>query len=709
MKSVKGASEMKHGGKSVLVAIRLDHTGHELLNWALVKVAEPGDRVLALHVVRVPDGSLREDYLSDLSPEKALDAYLAVYEGFCAIKKVDLIGQVSRGNSIRKAIILKAGACAATTIVLGFNRNSLGVTNSLFKVCARKLPQTTTLLGIQDGKVRFRSNGLKGESKSGFYSLLLPKRINSNHKEKPDLRASEGSPTESESAYEFVKKTSVDETETLSSLIGATVNEYEPSELADEDPFHRSREQPSKVSSYLSYLPRKLPETIPGWPLLRKATTAAVEALGDAQGRNLSVVQWVMNLPNRSAPTTPQSPPKNPKSRRFFKSDEGVYRDFSVVEQMKELENILERNNSYCRWFTHRELRSYTGQFSSENLIGVGGSSQVYKGSLQNGQSIAVKVSKSSKQAWKDFLLEVDIITSLHHETVVSLVGICVNDSDPISVYRLMSRGSLDENLHSDKSVLPWDVRYKVALRISKALSYLHCGCPRPVIHRDVKSSNILISENFEPVLSDFGLALWAPTTSAAATHSDVLGTFGYLAPEYFMYGKVSDKIDVYSFGVVLLELLSGRKPINTQSPKGRESLVMWATPILKKGDVQNLLDPNLGEEVDRDQMQRMITAASLCLRRKANLRPRMSQVLRVLEGDKNMKEWLESEANSHGRAEDQDEEEAFPNPGSNHRLDLSFLEGDDDMTSHSSIEQSNHHTFEYYLRRRCSRSSSFD
>ncbi|XP_068646800.1 protein kinase STUNTED-like isoform X2 [Aristolochia californica] len=728
MTAENGASEKNDEGKSVLVAIRMDNSGHELLNWALVKVALPGDRVLAVHVVRTPDGCSREDP-PDLSTEKALDGYLAVYDGFCTLKKVDLVGEVSRGNSIRRAIILKAKACAATTVVVGFNRNnSLGVTNSLVKQCARKLPQSTTLLGIQNGKVRFRSNGLESDSKSGFYSLLLMKRINSNQKGKPDRRVPEGSPTENECACEFrnsaqeekvhVKKSSEDDIETLSSCTSLNICEFEPSEVANADPFHHSRQQTTKASSYFSSLPRKLPETtIPGWPLLRKASSAAVEAFGDSEGRNLSVVQWAMNLPNRSVPTTPQSPThpnklKNSKNRRFFKSDDGVYRNFSLVEQIKELETILESNKSDCRWFSYTELQSCTAQFSSESLIGMGGCSRVYKGLLQNGKPIAVKISKSSKQAWKDFLLEMDIITSLQHENIVSLIGVCVKDCDPISVYSFMSRRTLEENLHcqGEKSVLPWDVRFKAAVGISRALSYLHGGCSRPVIHRDVKSSNILFSDNFEPLLSDFGLALWAPITSIAATHCDVLGTFGYLAPEYFMYGKVSDKIDVYSFGVVLLELLSGRRPISTESPKGKESLVMWAMPILEKGDVQNLLDPNLGKDLDKDQIQRMIAVASLCLRRRANLRPSMCEVLRLLEGEMDLKDWLESKAASPGQADEQDEEEeAFPNPGSNSRLNLSFLEEDDDIISHSSIEQTSHHTFEYYLQRRCGRSSSFD
>lgn len=281
--------------------------------------------------------------------------------------------------------------------------------------------------------------------------------------------------------------------------------------------------------------------------------------------------------------------------------------------------------------------------FDAENMIGKGGSNRVYKGLLPDGKAVAVKILTSSKEAWKDFALEVDIMTTLGHKNITSLLGICVEDNHLITVYDYMPRGNLEENLHSkflvdsrafldqipqknctdnkncwskagdnkDQILLSWEMRFNVAVGIAEALNYLHNDCSQPVIHRDVKSSNILLSNEYQPQvchharvhhtyksqepniriinensghvfslcqLSDFGLALWGPTTSSFLTHNDVLGTFGYLAPEYFMYGKVSEKMDVYSFGVVLLELLSGKKPIGFGTPKGQESLVMWVS-----------------------------------------------------------------------------------------------------------------------------------
>ncbi|KAK1262789.1 putative proline-rich receptor-like protein kinase PERK11 [Acorus gramineus] len=173
------------------------------------------------------------------------------------------------------------------------------------------------------------------------------------------------------------------------------------------------------------------------------------------------------------------------------------------------------------------------------------------------------------------------------------------------------------------------------------------------------------------------------------------------------MHGKVSDKIDVYSFGVVLLELLTGRKPIDSENPKGQESLVMWATPLLEKGDIADILDPNLNGKFDEAQMQRMVLAASLCITRAARLRPHMSQVLNLLKGKEDFNALAESQTFSLKELENHDEE-AYPASDVQSHIGLAFLNVSDD-TSFSSMEQGYHNSIEEYLRGRWSRSSSFD
>ncbi|CAN1836697.1 Protein kinase STUNTED [Linum perenne] len=290
----------------------------------------------------------------------------------------------------------------------------------------------------------------------------------------------------------------------------------------------------------------------PGWPLLRRLTSAA-----DPGTREMSVVQWAMALPDRSWAEKRQ--------------------DTEISETGTRFESLLK--SCTCKWLSYELLQTATSNFHSANLIGKGGCNNVYKGTLEDGKQVAVKIRKSSSpEAKEDFVKEVEIMSSLKNKNITPLVGICIKDSSLISVYHFLNQGSL-EGKNKERSPLTWDLRFSIAVKVAEALNYLHNDASRPVIHRDVKSANILLSDGLEPQLSDFGMAMWAPTASAFVTQPDVVGTFGYLAPEYFMYGKVSDKIDVYAFGVVLLELISGREPIITsKDSKAQQSLVMWVS-----------------------------------------------------------------------------------------------------------------------------------
>lgn len=180
---------------------------------------------------------------------------------------------------------------------------------------------------------------------------------------------------------------------------------------------------------------------------------------------------------------------------------------------------------------------------------------------------------------------------------------------------------------------------------------------------------------------------MWGPADSAYAIHSDVVGTFGYIAPEYFMNGRVSDKIDVYSFGIVLLELLTGKKPIISKDLKGQESLIKWATPLLESGNLKALLDPKTNGKFDVVQMQRMVLAATLCVRQTARLRPKVSQILELLRGEKDEGEWVNSYANDLKKSSDEELDDLFLEFGCKPGLETSFLQLNDDDASHSSVD----------------------
>ncbi|XP_077218404.1 receptor-like cytosolic serine/threonine-protein kinase RBK2 [Tasmannia lanceolata] len=293
--------------------------------------------------------------------------------------------------------------------------------------------------------------------------------------------------------------------------------------------------------------------------------------------------------------------------------------------------------------FTLTELRAATNNFSSENVIGKGGYAEVYKGCLQDGQLVAIKrLSRgTAEERIGDFLAELGIIVHIKHPNCAKLIGFSIEGGMHL-VLQLSPHGSLASVLHGSKNKLDWRIRFKVALGTAEGLRYLHESCQRRIIHRDIKAANILLTEDFEPQICDFGLAKWLPDQWTHHTISKFEGTFGYLAPEYFMHGIVDEKTDVFAFGVLLLELITGRKALNSS----QKSLVMWAKPLLEKNDMRDLVDHSLDGAYDYQQMNRVALAASLCIQHSSILRPRMSQVLQLLRGEGN----LESIKLSQGR-----------------------------------------------------------
>ncbi|KAK4847435.1 hypothetical protein QYF36_001847 [Acer negundo] len=686
--------------KNVVVGIRIDSRSREILFWALAKVAEPGDSIIAVHVCR---------NLDHVSKNKSLlESYLEVYEGFCSVKKVDLTGQILTGTSARRVLVREAKNQAAVSMVVGMSKQSaFGGFASTARYCARRLTPTTDVLAIHNGKIVFRrcnNNQLPGVERNPIPSLscLMENHNSSSLRESRSEFGDSEAETEKSSfgLIDNLKDEASDTTDTDSSMDRSSsfVHGYKGTSFRTTSPFAED-----------------ILEHRPGWPLLRRVSSVRPQPQASLT-RNLSVVQWVLSLPDRSPQQSPRCSTieENPMERQMSDIVDESIRNSSLGDLRKGLEILLNTSSSSLKWFSYEVLRTATSQFSSENLIGKGGCNRVYKGILPDGKRVAVKILQSSNVAWKDFAHEIDIISSLEHKHITPLLGICIEDDNLISVYHFLPKGSLEDNLHgknNNKHVLSWEIRFNLAVGIAEALNYLHKECSRSVIHRDVKSSNILLSDRFEPQLSDFGLALWGPTTTSFLTEGDVVGTFGYLAPEYFMYGKVSDKIDVYAFGVVLLELLSGRKPIGFQTPKGQESLVMWAKPIIENGDVKRLLDPNLDGKFNDVQMQRMVLAATLCITRAARLRPKMREVLKLLRGDKDFEKCVNYQIKENEEVDNQDvnDDEVYPHSSPELHLGLALLDVDDDSTSLSSIEQSNHLSLDEYLKNRWSRSSSFN
>ncbi|RWR83181.1 inactive protein kinase-like protein isoform X2 [Cinnamomum micranthum f. kanehirae] len=294
------------------------------------------------------------------------------------------------------------------------------------------------------------------------------------------------------------------------------------------------------------------------------------------------------------------------------------------------------------RWFSYRELEDATDGFSELNFLAVGGFGSVHRGVLRDGQMVAVKQLKvSSSQGDAEFCAEVEVLSCAQHRNVVMLIGFCIEGKRRVLVYEYICNGSLDFHLYgSSRPPLDWHARVKIASGTARGLRYLHedcrVGC---IVHRDMRPKNILVTHDFEPLVGDFGLARWHPD-GELAVETRVIGTFGYLAPEYAESGKISEKADVYAFGVVLLELITGRKAVDMTRRKGQQLLAEWARPVLALEEggqpmvFDRLLDPRLQLHMVPHQLHAMARAAAFCLCRDPDERPSMSKILRVLEGD---------------------------------------------------------------------------
>ncbi|XP_061951658.1 receptor-like serine/threonine-protein kinase ALE2 isoform X3 [Populus nigra] len=289
-----------------------------------------------------------------------------------------------------------------------------------------------------------------------------------------------------------------------------------------------------------------------------------------------------------------------------------------------------------AKTFSKSDIERATSSFDASRILGEGGFGLVYSGVLEDGTKVAVKVLKrNDQQGGREFLAEVEMLSRLHHRNLVKLIGICTEECSRSLVYELIANGSVESHLHGvDKeSALNWDARIKIALGAARGLAYLHEDSSPRVIHRDFKSSNILLEHDFTPKVSDFGLARTALDEENRHISTQVMGTFGYVAPEYAMTGHLLVKSDVYSYGVVLLELLTGRKPVDMSQPPGQENLVTWARPFLTtKEGLEVIIDPTLAPDVPFDSVAKVAAIASMCVQPEVSHRPFMSEVVQALK-----------------------------------------------------------------------------
>ncbi|GFP95669.1 probable serine/threonine-protein kinase rlckvii [Phtheirospermum japonicum] len=290
-----------------------------------------------------------------------------------------------------------------------------------------------------------------------------------------------------------------------------------------------------------------------------------------------------------------------------------------------------------ARKFALAELVAATEDFKADYFLGEGGFGKVYKGHLPDtGQIVAIKqLDRNGCQGIREFVVEVVTLSNAKHPNLVKLIGYCAEGDQRLLVYEYMPLGSLEDHLHGPrhkKELLDWNTRIKIAAGAAEGLEYLHNKMDPPVIYRDLKCSNILLGEGYFPKLSDFGLAKVGPCGDQTHVSTRVMGTYGYCAPDYAMTGQLTFKSDIYSFGVVLLEIVTGRRAIDTRRNGSEQNLVEWAKPLFKdRKKFHKMADPALEGQYPMRGLYQALAISAMCIQEQPNLRPAITDIVSAL------------------------------------------------------------------------------
>ncbi|XP_042480435.1 putative wall-associated receptor kinase-like 16 isoform X2 [Macadamia integrifolia] len=317
----------------------------------------------------------------------------------------------------------------------------------------------------------------------------------------------------------------------------------------------------------------------------------------------------------------------NKLKQKFFQQNGG----FLLKQQLSSREGCIEA----VKIFTAKELKQATNNYAQSQILGRGGNGTVYKGILPNHRTVAIKKSRKVDESQvEQFINEVVILSQINHRNIVKLLGCCLETEVPTLVYEFVTNKTLFHHIHSEgcNSPISWDNRIRIAAEIAEALTYLHSAASPPIIHRDIKSANILLDDNYTAKVSDFGASKLVPLDYTQIS-TLVQGTLGYLDPEYLRSSQLTEKSDVYSFGVVLAELLTGKKAVYYGGLDGETNLAMHFVTSVKEDRVWDILDDQIMTTGGKEKLQVVLKLAERCLRLKREERPTMKEVAMELQG----------------------------------------------------------------------------
>ncbi|XP_050371823.1 probable receptor-like serine/threonine-protein kinase At5g57670 [Argentina anserina] len=553
----------------ILIGISSDpDESKQLLSRAISVLAQPNDNIVAIHVLVGEERKKQKSVSKSQCQLRRAKAYvisvLGEFARTCQSKQVNLEAKVAFCSSIEKGLIEEAKFVFADYLLLCSSRNQSNRAPSITRYCLKHAPPGCTLFLL--GK------STKPQQKSDSHSADLKAeshQSNSRWSKNNIQRGRTTSPSENLGVKEQKKQITSPR---------AVLDEFEVESQSTDD-----------TSSYGESGITESPSLAPKFM-----------SLTNTKKQGLSPCKFICS---------------------FFGTPFRKIND-SLSNSEKHLPSL--------KCFSYKEIMNSTNGFHPDNLVGRGGYSEVYRGNLSDGRTIAVKMlAKDNNNAnkEKEFLMELGVILHVSHPNTAKLVGCCIENGLYL-IFNFTENGTLDSALHGKScEPLPWSVRYKIAIGVAKGLHYLHKCCKHRIIHRDIKSSNVLLGPHYEPQITDFGLAKWLPNKWTHHAVIPIEGTFGYLAPEYFMHGIVDEKTDVFAFGVLLLEIVTGRKPVDSS----KKNLLLWSMPHMESEDITKLADPKLEANYDAEQLHRVVLAASYCVRQTSVWRPSMSEVLELL------------------------------------------------------------------------------